>query len=253
MSHPYFFISPSQATGTKILLSDRNELKHLCRVLRCKPGDTVYFSDNESAVYHTRILTIDKDEGLFEIEEKHNLKKSVIGKTLFQCILKKNAMEFVIQKSVEIGAGSIIPVISSRVVPDISDKKNKHQRWQKIADEAAKQCKRQSRCLIGEPVKITNIDPSSYKLFYVPHEAVSAIKGSGLASQLMLLEPPSNIGVLIGPEGGLSEDEVNMLETKGAVITGLGKNILRAETASIYFLSVLDYLIKSKKQDQDPK
>ena len=249
MSHPYFFISPSQVTGTKIILSDRNELKHLCRVLRCKPGDTVYFSDNEKAVYRTRTFSIDKDEGLFDIEGKHALKKNVIRKSLFQCVLKKNAMEFVIQKSVEIGVDSIIPVISSRVVPDILDRINKHQRWQKIADEAAKQCKRQSRCLIGEPVKIANIDPSTYDLFYVPHEAVSAIKGGDLASQLMLLEPPANIGVLIGPEGGLSEDEVILLETKGAAITGLGKNILRAETASIYFLSVLDFLIKSGSQD----
>jgi len=253
MSHPYFFISPSQVAGTKILLSDKDELKHLCRVLRGKPGDIVYFSDNESFVYHTRILTIDKDEGLFEIEEKRDLEKSRIGKTLFQCILKKNAMELVIQKSVEIGASSIIPVISSRVVPDISDSKKKIKRWQKIADEAAKQCKRQVRCLIGEPVKIANIEPSSYDLFYVPHEAVIAIKGDDMVSHILSLEPPANIGVLIGPEGGLSEDEVSLLEMKGAVITSLGKNILRAETASIYFLSVLDYLIKSKKQDPEPK
>ena len=249
MSHPYFFINPSQITGTKILLSDKDELKHLCRVLRGKPGDIVYFSDNESSVYHTRILTIDKDEGLFEIEEKHDLEKSRIGKTLFQCILKKNAMELVIQKSVEIGASSIIPVISSRVVPDISDKINKLQRWQKIADEAAKQSKRQLRCLIGETVKIENIDPSSYNLFYIPHEESPAIKGGDLASHIISLQPPASIGVLIGPEGGLSGDEASMLETKGAVTTGLGKNILRAETASIYFLSVLDFLVKSNKQD----
>jgi 16S rRNA (uracil1498-N3)-methyltransferase len=249
MSHPYFFISPSQVTGAKILLSDKDELKHLCRVLRCKPGDIVYFSDNERSVYRARTLSIDKDEGLFEIEEKHDLEKSRIGKTLFQCVLKKNAMELVIQKSVEIGVSSIVPVISSRVVPDISDRKNKTARWQKIADEAAKQCKRQVRCLIGEPVKIANIDPSSYDLFYVPHEAESAIKGRDLTSHIISLEPPANIGVLIGPEGGLSEDEASLLEIKGAVITGLGKNILRAETASIYFLSVLDFLVKSKKQD----
>jgi len=249
MSHPYFFIGPSQVTGTRIILSDRGELKHLCSVLRCKPGDIVYFSDNEKSVYRTRALSIDKDEGLFEIEEKHALKKSKIGKTLFQCILKKNAMEFVIQKSVEIGADSITPVISSRVVPDISDKKNKLQRWQKIADEAAKQCKRQSRCLIGNPVKIANIDPSSYDLFYVPHEVVSGIKGCELAPHLRSLETPANIGALIGPEGGLSDDEASLLKTKGAVITGLGKNILRAETASIYFLSVLDFLVKSNNQD----
>ena len=249
MSHPYFFIKSSQVAGTRIILSDRDELKHLCRVLRCKPGNIVYFSDNERSVYRTRTLSIDKDEGLFEIEKKNDLEKSSIGKTLFQCILKKNAMEFVVQKSVEIGVDSIIPVISPRVVSDISDSKNKLQRWQKIADEAAKQCKRQSRCLIGETIKIANIDPSSYNLFYVPYERSHAIKGDDLVSHIISLQPPVSIGVLIGPEGGLSGDEAGMLETKGAVITGLGKNILRAETASIYFLSVLDFLIRSNRQD----
>ena len=249
MSHPYFFISPSQVTGSRIILSDRNELRHLCRVLRCKPGDIVYFSDDKRSVYRAKTLSIDKDEGLFEIEEKNALGKGRFGKILFQCVLKKNAMEFVIQKSVEIGADSIVPVISSRVVPDISDKKNALHRWQNIADEAAKQCKRQSRCLIGESVKIANIDPSSCNLFYVPHEAASAKDGSELAAHLASLKPPADIGVLIGPEGGLSEDEISLLETKGAVITGLGKNILRAETASIYFLSVLDFLVRSNKQD----
>ncbi len=249
MSHPYFFISPSQITGTRIMLSGINELKHLCRVLRCKTGDIVYFSDNEKSVYRTRTLSIDRNEGLFEIEERHDLEKSMTSKILYQCVLKKNAMEFVIQKSVEIGVDNIIPVISSRVVPNISDRKNRTIRWQKIADEAAKQCKRQSRCVIGEPVKITNIDPSSYNLFYVPHEVSSAIKGGDLVLNLRSMDPPESIGVLVGPEGGLSEDEVTFLETKGAVIASLGKNILRAETASIYFLSVLDFLVKSNKQD----
>jgi 16S rRNA (uracil1498-N3)-methyltransferase len=249
MSHPYFFISPSQVTGTRIILSDKGELRHLCRVLRCKPGDTVYFSDNEKSVYRTKTLSIDKDEGLFEIEEKNDLEKSRIGKTLFQCIIKRNAMEFVIQKSVELGIDNIVPVISSRVVPDVADKKNKSERWQKIADEAAKQCKRQSRCLISKPVKIVNIDPSSFDLFYVPHETASDIKIAGLISYATSLHPSSNIGVLTGPEGGLSEDEASLLETKGAIITSLGRNILRAETASIYFLSVLDFLVKSNKQD----
>jgi len=249
MSHPYFFINPSQVTGNRIILTDVNELNHLCRVLRCKTGDIVYFSDNEKSVYRTNTLSIDKKEGLFEIEEKHDLEKGKTRKTLHQCVLKKNAMEFVIQKSVEIGIDNIIPVISSRVVPDISDRKNKTIRWQKIADEAAKQCKRQQRCVIGEPVKIADIDPSSYKLFYVPHEATSAAKGGDIISDLVSMELPESIGALIGPEGGLSGDEVNLLERKGAVITSLGENILRAETASIYFLSVLDFLLKSKKHD----
>lgn len=247
MSDPYFFIDPSQVTGSKILLSDKDQLGHLSRVLRCKSGDIVYFSDNERFSYQTKVLSIDKGKGIFEIEKKNNLEKSLIKKVLFQCILKKNAMEAVIQKAVEIGADRIIPVISSRAVPNISDRESKIIRWQKISDEAAKQCKRQFRALIGEPVKIDSIDIPSFDLFYVPHEGESALKNKEMVQKVSLLESSSSIGILIGPEGGLTDDELSILERKGAIITSLGKNILRAGTASIYFLSIVDFLLKIKK------
>ena len=248
MSHPYFFIKPDQVTGNGIVLTDREDLKHLAGVLRCKPGDIVHFSDDEKYGYRTRTVNIDKNRGLFDVEEKYSLERGVFEKTLFQCVLKKNAMKFVIQKAVEIGADRIIPVISSRVVPEIKGKTTKLEKWQKTSDEASGQCKRHFRCLISETVNIENIDPASFDLFYVPHEEVSSAEGDVLISRLSSLKTPASIGFLIGPEGGLSGDEVSRLEGKGAAIIGLGKNILRAETASIYFLSVLDFLIKSIKQ-----
>ncbi|MCJ7665697.1 MAG: 16S rRNA (uracil(1498)-N(3))-methyltransferase [Actinobacteria bacterium] len=248
MSHPYFFIKPDQATGSEIILSDREDLKHLAGVLRCRSGDIVHFSDDEKFGYRTKTVNIDKNKGLFFIEEKYSLEKSIFEKTLFQCVLKKNAMKFVIQKAAEIGVDRIIPVISSRVVPEITDKSTRLERWQKISDEASKQCKRQFRCLIAETVNIENIDPVPFDLFYVPYEEMSSFGGNTLISRIILLEAPASIGVLVGPEGGLSGDEVARLERKGTIVTGLGKNILRAETASIYFLSVLDFLVKSKKQ-----
>lgn len=249
MSHPYFFIRPGQVTGPRIVLSDRGDLVHLAGVLRCKPGDIVHFSDDEKSGYRTRTVYIDKNKGLFDIEEKYSLEKSIFEKILFQCVLKKNAMKFVIQKAAEIGADRIIPVISSRVVPDIADRSSRLERWQKISDEASKQCRRDFRCLVTEPVNIENIDPASFDLFYIPHEEISHSRGNILSSRTASLKAPARIGVLVGPEGGLSGDEVSRLEAKGAAVTGLGKNILRAETASIYFLSVLDFLVKSKNKN----
>ncbi len=250
MSHPYFFIRPDEVTGPRIILSDdKGDLKHLAGVLRCKPGDIVHFSDDEKSGYRTRTVYIDKNKGLFDIEEKYSLEKSIFEKIRFQCVLKNNAMKFVIQKAAEIGADRIIPVISSRVVPDIADRSARLERWQKISDEASKQCRRDFRCLVTEPVNIENIDPSSFDLFYIPHEEISDSRGNILILRAAALKVPASIGVLVGPEGGLSGDEVSRLEAKGAIITGLGKNILRAETASIYFLSVLDFLVKSKNKN----
>ena len=125
MSYPYLFIRPDQAGENMIKINAGDDLRHLAEVLRCKPGDKVFFSDSEKFKYRTRVAAINRSEALFDIEGKSTLVKSKPEKTLFQCVLKKNAMELVIQKATEIGIDSIVPVISERVVPDIKDNTSK--------------------------------------------------------------------------------------------------------------------------------
>lgn len=246
MSYPYLFIDPDQAVDNIIKITDRDDLKHLSGPLRGKPGDTVYFSDNESLKFKTAVKEISKKEAVFEIKERSAIKKSMPQIILLQCILKKNAMELVIQKTTEIGISRIIPVISERTVSDITGNSSKLERWQKISDEASKQCKRDFKCIIDAPIKIDSISTDHYDYFFFLHEAA----GSGRTNMESIFKTMSGvkgIAYLIGPEGGLTADEAMILKNKRAAAANLGKNILRAETAAVYFLSVMDFYIKSNR------
>jgi len=246
MSIPYLFICRHQVDKNMIYIKDADDVRHLRSSLRARPGDEVYLSDNDLFKYRTVLKEIGSESAVLEIREKEDLKRILPGITLYQCILKKNAMEFVIQKTTEIGISRIIPVMSSRVIPDIHGNNIRIQRWQKISDEASKQSKRDFKCLIGKPVKIEDIDVSSYGYFLFPHERAS--RGpADMVGILSRLTEAGEIAYLIGPEGGLTSGEAGLIKKKGALETGLGDNIFRAETAALYTLSVIDFYIKSSK------
>ena len=155
-------------------------------------------------------------------------------------------MELAIQKTAEIGIESIIPVFSERVILDKEKIKNKVLRWQLIAEQASKQCKRDFICKVLPPVNFAEIDPSAYETFFIPYESPSIEnKDNFNAIEKYVFTNKKNkgrIAYLIGPEGGFDEKEIEMLAKKGSILVNFGSNILRAETASIYFLSILDYL-----------
>jgi len=240
MSYPYFFINPvtDKAEGDRLKVAGE-DLDHLKNVLRKKVGDIVYVSDSTSYRYKTEIINIGRSEAILLVKDKSVITRKIPKLSLFQCILKKNAMEFVIQKSTEIGVDRIIPVISSRVITNKKKIAGKISRWQKISDQASKQCKRDFRCEILPAESIYDIKISDYSLFYIPYE-----KYFGSDENLEKINEVASIGYIIGPEGGFGTDEVNFLKGKGAKEINFGGNIFRSETAAIYFLSVLDYLVR---------
>jgi 16S rRNA (uracil1498-N3)-methyltransferase len=241
MSYPYFFVNPGSIEGNKIKIRGE-DLNHLINVLRSKVGDKVYISDNADYKYETEILDIRKPEVILLIKNKSRITRKIPQLTLFQCVLKKNSMEFVIQKSTEIGVDRIVPVISGRVITDKKKIASKVDRWQKISDRASKQSRRGYKCEILLPEDIFNIKVSDYDLFYIPYE-----EGPGVGGSLAEVRDASRIGYVIGPEGGFETGEVDFLKDRGAREIKFGKNIYRSETAAIYFLSILDYLSGNQK------
>ena len=245
MSYPYFFTDSSNIGENKIKISGE-DLNHLKKVLRSRPGDIVYISDNDNYKYETEILDIGKSEAILIVKNKKQITRKLPELALFQCILKKNSMEFVIQKSTEIGVDRIIPVMSRRVIADSRKIPSKIDRWQKISDGASKQSKRDFKCEVMEPADIYSINVREYGLFYVPYEESTA-GGGNLAETLNAGSNISSIAFIIGPEGGFEAGEVDFLKNNGAREIRLGSNIYRSETAAIYFLSVLDYLTGNQK------
>ncbi len=240
MSYPYFFIDAGSIDNNRIKITGE-DLNHLVNVLRSRMGDTVYVSDDASYKYRTEIADINKYEVTLLIKSKEKIARKIPPITLFQCVLKKNSMEFVIQKSTEIGVDKIIPVISERIIVDKIKIAGKIERWQKISDQASKQSRRSFKCRILPPEDIYDIKVSNYDLFYIPYEEGQDSK------DLAAIGNAYSIGYIIGPEGGFEADEFKSLKDKKAREIKFGKNIYRSETAAIYFLSVSDYLTRNRE------
>ena len=212
-----------------------DEVHHI-NVLRYKIGDTVYIND-----YELKIQSLNKDalEGLVvgRLPQKGIPKTNI---TLVQSYLKSDKMDYVVQKAVELGVKNIIPAITKNTVVklDEKDKAKKVERLSKIAKEAVEQCGRADSVCVQAVENISKIDFSLYDKVIVCHETSSV----SLKDTLNRMKDAKNIAVVIGPEGGLENAEVeNILKNNNACQVSLGERILRAETASFAILSILGY------------
>ena len=221
-------------------------MNHIKNVLRCQKGEHIEICNSETSKnYLCEINKIEKEE--IECNILENLRSNVetdIKVTIFQGLPKADKMEYIIQKSVELGAYDITPVEMKRCIVKLNekDKEKKVQRWQKIAEVAAKQCKRD---IIPKINNITNVKLicniiQNYDIILVAYEKE---KERTLKSELKKIKEynQKNIGIIIGPEGGLDEDDVKLLEESGAKVITLGNRILRTETVALNVLSNIMY------------
>ena len=209
---------------------------HHINVLRYKVGDIIYINE-----YELKIDRIDKEtlEGtvIGSLPQKGIPKVNI---TLMQAYLKSDKMDYVVQKAVELGVKNIIPVITKNTIVklDEKDKVKKVERLSKIAKEAVEQCGRADVVEVESVKNLSNVDFSMYDSILVCHE-VSSIS---LRETLTSIKGKNNIAVVVGPEGGLENTEVDkILKNKKATDISLGGRILRAETASLAILSILGY------------
>ena len=250
-----FFVDPSDVTGKNIYLSDRSDLHHMKKVLRLSIGDELDVSDGAAWEYHVKIEALDEEEAKLRILDKQKFAREPrLQVTLYQGIPKAGKMEGIIQKSVELGVHAIVPVFMERTV--VVDKGNfgkKQDRWQKISDEAVKQCRRGIIPEVGSAVKFSAmLDAlSNYDLVLFPYEneenrtikdclrrITRRAEASGTDARCSL---PETVAIIIGPEGGFSEKEVRLLDEAAAERVSLGKTILRTETAGPAALAMTMY------------
>jgi len=251
MSHSYFFITPENVSEDKIIL-EGDEHNHLTKVLRAKLNEKVEFSDNISSRYIAQVFKINKKDTELKIIEKKSIFPENTLITLFQCILKRSSMELVIQKAAELGIYDLYPVNSKRVIVENKDDGTKIKRWDKIAKEASKQCKRDFMLKINEKISINEIVQDEFDMMYLPYEGVAphTLEETNVIDDLVMFFKEKRttcktvkIGVIVGPEGGFDEQEVAFLSSYGAKPVSLGKNILKSETASIFISSVIKYVV----------
>ena len=227
------FVENEITENTDILVSG-DEGKHMSRVMRIKAGDTVEVCDGSGLTYRGEVIAVTKNDVTVHVgcgEPDASEPKTKVY--LFAGLSKGAKMELVIQKSVELGVTAVVPVETEFAVA----KEGKPERWQRIAFEAAKQCKRPTVPKIYDAVSFDEAvvmlkDLDASICAYEKERTV------GITETLNKVSPGGTCGIFVGPEGGFSEREIEKLAHDGVSVVSLGKRILRTETAAIVMLTV---------------
>ena len=238
-----FFVNQKNIGDVYITITEKEDIHHIAKVLRLKPGDEIDISDCMEWEYKTEIISIENDYIEAKILDKQKFSREPkIKITLFQGLPKQGKMELIIQKAVELGAFQVVPVFTDRsIVTDNGKMGKKIERWQKISDEAVKQCRRGiiPKVLEERGFKDMLVNLESFDLVLFPYE--NEEKRSIKDVLQMLKEKPEKIAIIIGPEGGFSDQEAKSLKALGIDGVTLGKTILRTETAGIVAIAMTMY------------
>ncbi len=242
-----FFVDPSQIQGNTIIITG-NDVKHIKNVLRMKVGEELSVrSGVDEKEYRCGIEEMEEERIVcrlrFVKEEGMELPSKVY---LFQGLPKADKMELIIQKAVELGVYEVIPVSAKRAVVKLDEKKAKakRERWQAIAESAAKQSKRSIVPQVKEVMTIKEAVryAADIEVRLIPYELAEGMpKTKDIISSL---KKEQSVAIFIGPEGGFEESEIGEAVESGIVPITLGKRILRTETAGFTVLAWIMYQLE---------
>lgn len=237
-----FYIKNEQKYEGNILIEGQ-DAKHIKNVLRYKVGDKIDVCDESGVRYETLIEKFEDDKVLLKIVLKKEFEQeSSISITLFQGLPKGEKMDLIVQKATELGVDEIVPVEMERSIVKLDAKsaQKKVDRWNKIAYEASKQSGRQFVPKVSNVDILKNIIEkfSKYDIVVLPYEKENK---QNLKQLLEKNKNVKNVAIVIGPEGGFSDNDLALLNISNVHSVTLGSRILRTETAGIAVLSMLLY------------
>jgi 16S rRNA (uracil1498-N3)-methyltransferase len=237
---PVFFIHSQDVVDGLVTIVDPL-LTHLSKSLRTKPGDFLLFNDDQGHRYHTTVTQITKQSLQASIQQTEDLPRQTRPPIILaQALLKGEKMGWVIQKATELGITAIRPLITERVILQLSEKQEEthRARWMRIACEAAQQSERWTLPTI--------LPMHTFQQFIeTPHPSPPIVMAERTGAQSLLTIPcvseesSTVLTVMIGPEGGWSPRELDAAQTAGYRFASFGKEILRAETASLAAVALL--------------
>lgn len=248
---PKFFVS-NEAVKDKEIIIRGEDVNHIKNVLRKKVGDELIICNAENEQdFLCKIIELKENAIKCNILERleENV-EATVKVTIFQGLPKADKMELIIQKAVELGVFAITPVEMKRSVVKLKekDKAKKIERWQKIAEVAAKQSGRNRIPQVNEMQSIKNVCQlcQEYDIVIVAYEKEKVNKLRYELEKLKTTQMNScKIAILIGPEGGIDDTEIALLKENGAKIVTLGNRILRTETVALNVLSIIMYEFES--------
>ena len=237
-----FFADPDRSPEENIAYLKPEDAHHALNVLRLKPGSPVELI-NGGMRFRAVIDSVNGSDVLLRKEESLPSTETIISFTLFQGLPKGDKMELIIQKAVELGVSRIVPVAMNRCILRLNakDAARKQERWQKIAREAGKQS---GRCVIPEvslPIPVGGMASfrDSLEEIVIPWELSKSYGPRSFVRDHPVIR---SLGIVIGPEGGIDEDEISFLSSLSAKPITLGRRILRTETAGLAAVSAFSAL-----------
>lgn len=238
-----FFLPTGQIEGHRATITGV-ELNHLRRVLRLRPQDRVVVFDDAGCEHEGIIRSLSEDRGEIDIIRSYQVNsESPLKTTLALGLTKGEKMDWVVEKATELGVHTVVPFLSDYTIPKLNERKmaQRSERWQKIAVSAAKQC---GRARIPEILALTEfrdllnaVSRDALRLLFWEKECEQRL--SELKETRTVI---SEVVVTIGPEGGFSAQEAAMALGQGFEAVGLGRRILRAETAAVAALAAVQLL-----------
>ncbi len=239
----HFFVTNEQVSEEQIAING-SDVNHISNVLRMQIGEEVEISDGTGREYVCSIREMDSENIFLDILQKRNSVSELPSKiTLIQGLPKGDKMELIVQKAVELGVYEIVPAEMKRCVVKLDPKKakKKQERWNGIAESAAKQSK---RGIIPQVTEVMSFQQavayaSQCDVLLVPYECAENMQQT--RQLIESIEPGQSVGIWIGPEGGFEEAEVEKIVEQGGKSITLGHRILRTETAGMTALSILMY------------
>ena len=237
-----FYVAPEQVQDNKVSIIG-SDVNHIKNVLRMSSGDKLIICNGQGKDCYCIIDRVDDKEISCNIISELITDTELNTKiTLFQGLPKKDKMELIIQKAVELGVHEIIPVMTKRVIVKLEDKKReekKLERWQAIAESAAKQSHRGIIPKIRPVISYGKAleECSKMDIALIPYENAEGITRT--REIIASLSKYSSVGVVIGPEGGFEETEIELALERNTIPITLGRRILRTETAGLAVLSMM--------------
>lgn len=245
--HRRFLVNPEQIGAEEAVL-EGSTARQISRVLRLTVGDAVALLDGTGNVYHAQITSISAQSVRARILSKEaNVNEPALRLVLASCVPKNDRIELIVQKCTELGISEIVLVRSERTVVRLDEpgQDKKLDRWRKIATEAAEQCGRSIAPRLRGVVSFAQLVEmiGEFSLAIVAWEEESAVS---LREALKGKAGVESVLIVIGPEGGLTEPEVELAKAAGAVSVSLGGRLLRTDTAAIGTCAAVMYELEGQ-------
>ena len=237
-----FFLAKKSLAGDTALLSEA-ESHHIASVLRLQPGDPVELFDGSGTVYDGTLRSVSPDRVTVQVlSRQNNSTISLHPLYLYQSLLKGKKMDFLVQKATELEVYSFQPVVT-RYSINRSNQQRQHDRWQRIMIEACKQCKRSVPMEIHPVVPLDQVDVTHFATKLLLWEGEDQVR-----IDANLFQEPGPVCLLLGPEGGIHPEELAWARANGFASVSLGNLTLRAETATIAAITIVQFLLDSTSE-----